>query len=130
MRIIRSTIPTEWKNFYERIRSYGPEKQTGRETGAFLDRSRTPYSAPFLSREPGLPLRTVVETLELHKDQEYTVKNDQGGVNVFVIRDGKAWVTEASCPDKICMDQGQVSQEGEMIVCLPNRMTARVMGAP
>ena len=38
--------------------------------------------------------------------------------------------TEASCPDKICMDQGQVSQEGEMIVCLPNRMTARVMGAP
>ena len=32
---------------------------------------------------------TVVETLELHKDQEYTVKNDQGGVNVFVIRDGK-----------------------------------------
>ena len=73
---------------------------------------------------------TVVETLELHKDQEYTVKNDQGGVNVFVIRDGKAWVTEASCPDKICMDQGQVSQEGEMIVCLPNRMTARVMGAP
>ena len=65
-----------------------------------------------------------------HKDQEYTVKNDQGGVNVFVIRDGKAWVTEASCPDKICMDQGQVSQEGEMIVCLPNRMTARVMGAP
>lgn len=72
----------------------------------------------------------VVETLELHKDQEYTVKNDRGGVNVFVIRDGKAWVTEASCPDKICMDQGQVSQEGEMIVCLPNRMTARVMGAP
>ena len=72
----------------------------------------------------------VVETLELHKDQEYTVKNDQGGVNVFVIRDGKAWVTEASCPDKSCMDQGQVSQEGEMIVCLPNRMTARVMGAP
>ena len=67
---------------------------------------------------------------KLHKDQEYTVKNDQGGVNVFVIRDGKAWVTEASCPDKICMDQGQVSQEGEMIVCLPNRMTARVMGAP
>lgn len=140
MRIIRSTIPTEWKNFYERIRSYGPEKQTGRETGAFR-RSRTPYSAPFLSREPGLhsgPAAfleisvdgTVVETLELHKDQEYTVKNDQGGVNVFVIRDGKAWVTEASCPDKICMDQGQVSQEGEMIVCLPNRMTARVMGAP
>ena len=58
MRIIRSTIPTEWKNFYERIRSYGPEKQTGRETGAFPGRRHTPYSAPFLSREPGLPLRT------------------------------------------------------------------------
>lgn len=72
----------------------------------------------------------VVETLELHKDQEYTVKNDRSGVNVFVIQDGRAWVTEASCPDKICMGQGQVSQEGEMIVCLPNRMTARVMGAP
>ena len=51
-------------------------------------------------------------------------------LEAVVIRDGKAWVTEASCPDQICMDQGQVSQEGEMIVCLPNRMTARVMGAP
>ena len=121
MRIIRSTILTEWKNFYERIRSYGPEKQTGRETTEWKKRQKIQK----ISVDG-----TVVETLELHKDQEYTVKNDQGGVNVFVIRDGKAWVTEASCPDKICMDQGQVSQEGEMIVCLPNRMTARVMGAP
>ena len=144
MRIIRSTIPTEWKNFYERIRFLWTRKnrQAGKRE-LFLTGAVLLTALRFLSREPGLPLRTrqripgkftvdgtVVETLELHKDQEYTVKNDQGGVNVFVIRDGKAWVTEASCPDKICMDQGQVSQEGEMIVCLPNRMTARVMGAP
>lgn len=73
---------------------------------------------------------TVIQTLDLHKDQEYTVENGAGGVNRFMIRGGRAWVTEASCPNKICMDQGQVSQDGEMIVCLPNRMTARVMGAP
>lgn len=42
--------------------------------------------------------------------------------------DGQVWVTEATCPDKICIHQGKISQEGETIVCLPNRMIIQIFG--
>ena len=41
-----------------------------------------------------------------------------------------AAVQEASCPDHLCIRQGKISREGEMIVCLPNRMIAEVKGHP
>lgn len=69
-----------------------------------------------------------VETLDLKNDQEYTIKNDGGGTNILIIKNGEAWVTEASCPDKICIHQGKISRDGEMIVCLPNRMIVKISG--
>lgn len=71
---------------------------------------------------------TVTETLDLSRDQEYTVTGVGGGTNRLVIKNGEVWVTEASCPDKICVHQGKISHDGEMIVCLPNRMVARISG--
>ena len=45
-----------------------------------------------------------------------------GGTNILVIADGEAWVSEADCPDKICMGMGHISHSGEFIACLPNRV--------
>ncbi|MBQ5523338.1 MAG: NusG domain II-containing protein, partial [Oscillospiraceae bacterium] len=36
--------------------------------------------------------------------------------------DGEAWISEANCPDKLCMGFGKISKNGEVIVCLPNRL--------
>ena len=68
----------------------------------------------------------VVETLDLAKDQELTINGVSGGTNHLIIKDGEAWVSEATCPDKICVHQGKIHLDGEIIVCLPNKMTAQI----
>lgn len=51
-----------------------------------------------------------------------------GGSNTLVISDGEAWVSEANCPDKVCMGMGRISRTGEFIACLPNRLIITVEG--
>ena len=68
----------------------------------------------------------VVETLDLAKDQELTIDGASGGTNHLIIKDGEVWVSEATCPDKICVHQGKIHMDGEIIVCLPNKMTAQI----
>lgn len=68
------------------------------------------------------------ETLDLNQDTEILVNGYQGGTNRIVIQNGKVHVSEASCPDKICIHQGTIEQTGESIVCLPNRMIAQIIG--
>lgn len=41
------------------------------------------------------------------------------GNNVLTIRDGAAFMSSAVCPDKICMDFGEIHYNTEMIVCRP-----------
>ena len=61
--------------------------------------------------------------LPLDADTEYSV----GGKNIVTIKDGKVFVSYADCPDKLCMKQGEISDTGKTIVCLPNRLTVRIV---
>ena len=70
----------------------------------------------------------VVEELDLSKDMEIVIKGYQGGTNTLVIENGQAYIADATCPDKICIYQGKISRSGEMIICLPNRMIAKIVG--
>ncbi len=67
-----------------------------------------------------------VARFDLDRNTEYLITGYGGGVNRLIIRDGNAWIEEASCPDKLCVRQGRISREGEMIICLPNRVTAEI----
>lgn len=71
---------------------------------------------------------TVVEMLDLSKDQDMVIGSGAEKTNHLIIKDGEVWIEEASCPDKICVYQGKISRDGEMIVCLPNLMIARIAG--
>ena len=51
-----------------------------------------------------------------------------GGSNTLVVSNGEAWVSEANCPDKVCMGMGKISRNGEFIACLPNRLIINVEG--
>lgn len=60
---------------------------------------------------------------------------DGGRLNRLVIRDGKAYVETATCPDGICAAHRAVDKDGESIVCLPHRVVITVVadetdGAP
>ncbi len=49
--------------------------------------------------------------------------------NRLVIRDGQAFITEADCPDQVCVKHGGISYVGQTIVCLPHKLVVRIEGA-
>ena len=57
----------------------------------------------------------------LNRDCTERIELPDGSYNMLVIADGEADMTEASCPDKICVNHRKISKNGQSIVCLPNR---------
>lgn len=57
---------------------------------------------------------------------EFKVENGTD-YNIVHIEGGKVWIKEATCPDKICLHQGKISNDGEIIVCLPNRLMVKIV---
>ncbi len=52
-----------------------------------------------------------------------------GGTNILEIKNGEAWLSSANCPDELCVHQGVVKSDGQVITCLPNKLTVTVYGA-
>ena len=50
------------------------------------------------------------------------------GHNTLMIKDGKANMIQADCPDKLCVKQKPISRKGESIICLPNRVVVTISG--
>lgn len=50
------------------------------------------------------------------------------GMNILEIKNGMAYVTEADCPDQVCIRMGKISKTGETIVCLPHKLVIQVEG--
>ena len=53
---------------------------------------------------------------------------EEGRLNLLVIEEGGAYMSEASCPDHVCLRRGTVRYAGETIVCLPNEVVVTVLG--
>ena len=86
-----------------------------------------------LTRETGARAVVYVDgraTASYPLDQDVTIRldNPNGSYNVLVIKDGQADVTEAGCPDKICVMMHPIRYNGESIICLPNRTEIRIEG--
>ena len=62
----------------------------------------------------------------LSTDGIYTIN---GGTNTIEIKDGKVRMTEAECPNHLCVRQGWISFSGQSIVCLPNELSVTITGA-
>lgn len=69
----------------------------------------------------------VVKTVVLTEDTSFEVETVNGGRNKIVVKDGKIAVTEANCPDHVCMSFGWCS-DGMPIVCLPNQLIVEFSG--
>ena len=63
----------------------------------------------------------------LDTDAEIRI-GDGESYNLFIIKDGSAEIAEASCPDKLCVNQGKISFDGQSIICLPNKVVVEVRG--
>ena len=73
---------------------------------------------------------TVIGTYPLSVDREVEIITGENReeLNLLVIKDGKATVTAATCPDGICAAHRPISREGESIVCLPHKVVVTVIG--
>lgn len=69
---------------------------------------------------------TVQGYYSLHKDDRIEINGD-GWSNILTIQDGYAEMTEADCPDQICVRHKAISGIGETIVCLPHKVVVEVV---
>ena len=63
----------------------------------------------------------------LEEDKEIEVTSSYGS-NTVVIEQGRAYMKEADCPDKICEGMREIAGDGEIICCLPHRLFLTVRG--
>ena len=64
----------------------------------------------------------VIAAYGLDENVDIIINGYNGGTNHLIIKDGGASITEASCPDKICVRQGIIKEAGQSLVCLPNKV--------
>lgn len=84
----------------------------------------------FLTRKTGgyVTVSTGGQTvMELPLNKNTVVEIGEGfHTNTLTIWDGAARITQASCPDRLCIHQGVIQYAGQSIVCLPNQVVITV----
>lgn len=94
----------------------------------FMLAAVTAIAISFLSPEPQYAVITAdgteIACLPLDTDCVYHI----GETNTIEISGGQVRMTEADCPDKVCIHTGKISQSGQTIVCLPNRVVIFISG--
>ena len=66
-----------------------------------------------------------VATYSLEENGEYSLN---GGTNVLVIENGKAYLNYSNCPDHTCERTGKIQYVGQSIICLPNKIAITIKG--
>ncbi|MBO6137748.1 MAG: NusG domain II-containing protein [Lachnospiraceae bacterium] len=68
----------------------------------------------------------VIGEYPIDEQREIDITGAEGGTNLLVIKEGRADIRQADCPDKLCVHQAPISREGETLVCLPHRVVVTV----
>ena len=61
----------------------------------------------------------------LSEDAVYVISYGEE-YNLLMISNGEAFVSDADCPDGLCMKQRAVSKNGESIICLPHKLVIQI----
>ena len=72
-------------------------------------------------------VQTASYSLEDEREVFITSGEQKEHRNVLVIRDDKAYIREADCPDEICVKTRAASYVGETIVCLPHKLVIEIV---
>lgn len=62
----------------------------------------------------------------LSSDRVIRIDEDGLDYNVINIEDGKVYISDADCPDRICADHSAISRTGESIICLPHKLSVTI----
>ena len=69
----------------------------------------------------------LIKTVYLDQDQIITL--DQAPGVVIEVRHGAIGFIRSDCPDQICVQTGFISRQGQVAVCLPNKVVIAIPSA-
>ena len=62
----------------------------------------------------------------LAEDQTVLIPYEDEHYNLLFISDGTASISDADCPDKLCVKARSIRQSGESIICLPHKLVVQI----
>jgi len=73
----------------------------------------------------------VIKTVDLDKvkdGQDIKISYDTDHYNIVRIEKGRIRITDADCPDKVCVKTGWITQPGQSVICLPHKLIIKIEG--
>ena len=70
-----------------------------------------------------------IQSIDLNEVKEtysFTVSNVNGHKNTITVGPGRICVSDANCPDRICVHTGWIASGTKPIVCLPARLVIQI----
>ena len=68
-----------------------------------------------------------IGSYSLSENMQIPIKEGDKVTNILVIKDGKAYMESALCPDKICVKHRPIDKSGQTIVCLPQKVVIKII---
>lgn len=68
------------------------------------------------------------KNFSLSRDTVFAVAGPIGKTEVSIHK-GQVWISDASCPRQICRHQGKIRLNGQILVCMPNRLVIEIKGS-
>lgn len=65
-------------------------------------------------------------SLTKNNNDSFTLESGDGGFNVIQISNGKIGISDANCPDRLCVKMGMISSTGCPISCLPHKLVIQI----
>ena len=72
---------------------------------------------------------TLIRSIDLETVEEsytFKIEGENGAYNTVLVEPGHISITDSSCPDKVCISQGRISDGVLPITCLPNGIVIQI----
>lgn len=96
--------------------------------GVLLWRKLTPQPAQIAKISQKGQVLQEIDLTQVEEPYSFVIEGEDGALNTVQVEPGRICISEASCPDQICVHQGWISDGSEPIVCLPNQVIIQITG--
>ena len=85
------------------------------------------YSSTYVNIKTSGKVYDNIELSSFKGEKTIVIASDHGN-NTISINNGSVKIIEADCNDSLCVKQGLISNVGENIICLPNKLIIEIKG--
>lgn len=97
-------------------------------SGVLVWRKLNPQSAQIAKITQKGQVLQEIDLSQVKEPYSFVIEGENGALNTVQVEPGRICVSEASCPDQVCVHQGWISDGSEPIVCLPNQVIIQITG--